>query len=100
MSQTPMRFGDIIPRILNLGTQIQDPIHINSTNESKMVGTRSEQDMRNARKFQAEILMETDHWRDYGTEGNTRIDPVGFWSADWIQLVYNGAQWRVILNTV
>ena len=61
MSQTPMRFGDIIPRILNLGTQIHDPIHINSTNESKMVGTRSEQDMRNARKFQAEILMETDH---------------------------------------
>ena len=99
-SQTPMRFWDIIPCILNLGTQIQDPLHINSTNEAKMVGACSKQGMRNARKFQAEIQMETDHWRDYGTEGNIRIDPIGFWSADWVQLVYTGAQWRVFVNTV
>jgi hypothetical protein len=65
-----------------------------------MVGTCSKQDMRNARKFRAEILIETDQWRDYGKEGNIRIDPVGSRSADWIQLVYNGAQWRVILNAV
>jgi len=95
-----MRFGDITPCIINLGTQIQDPLHINSTNEAKMVGTFSKQDMRNARKFQAEILMETDHWRDYGTERNISIDQIGCGSADWIQLIYNGAQWRIILSTV
>ena len=39
--------------------------------------------------------METYHWRDYGIERNIRIDPTGCESADWIQLVYNGAQWRV-----
>jgi hypothetical protein len=60
-----------------------------------MVGTCSKQDMGNAWKFRAEILMETYHWRDYGIEGNIRIDPTGCESAHWIQLVYNGVQWRV-----
>jgi hypothetical protein len=44
--------------------------------------------------------METYHWRDYGIEGNITIDPIGCGSADWMQIVYNGAQWWVILNTV
>jgi hypothetical protein len=57
-----------------------------------MVGTCSKQDMKNGRKFQTEILMEIDHWRDYGMEGNIRTDPVGCGNADWMQLVYNGAQ--------
>jgi len=69
--------GDNTPCTLNLGTQIQDALHINSTNESKMVRTCSKQDMRNARKFPAEILMETYHWIDYDIEGNIRIDPTG-----------------------
>jgi hypothetical protein len=77
-----MRFGDITPRILNRGTQIQDPLHINSTNETKMVGTCSKHDMRNAWKFQVEILMEAEHWRDYGIEGNIIIDPIGCVSVD------------------
>jgi hypothetical protein len=74
--------GDITQRVLNLGTQIQDPTYINSTNEGKMVETCSNQDMRNARKFRAEILMEAYQWKDYGTEGNIRIDPAGSGSAD------------------
>ena len=65
-----------------------------------MVGTCTKQDTRNASKFRAEILMETYHWRDYGIEGNITIDPIGCGSADWMQMVYNGAQWWVILNTV